>query len=560
MILEINTYKCLLDNLSIRDRILKLPLKFAILLTISQLSTLYTTEKGSSAQPQKYSLSQRLLRKENLYLSSCEERLKIINKNDVALATRWSAFSEILAKIISPCLNLILVRILTPEAFGIAATVMMIVSFADLFANSGFGKFLIQHEFVNNQEKNDYANTAFFANLVVSCILFVILVSFGERIATLVGSSGYGDAVSITSILLILTPFSSIQTALFRRELLFKKLLIVRIIGTLMPLFITIPLALMGFGYRALLAGYIMKELVTSIVLTVQSPWKPKLQFSLLTFKKMFNFSAWSMMETLGQWIRENLPVAVVSVLLTSVQVGLYKTTMTTVNSICALVYSIIVSVVYPILSRYQDNKNQFDYYLYVYFYIGGMLLVPIGVGVWMFSEIVTNILLGSQWIEIASFLGFYTFCFSMYSAISPISFEAFRAIGKPALSALVYLIQNGLLIGMLLLFSKNGFKAICDITAVSMVLIVPVQLLLLRHSLNIKLGELIKTYIPIICSTLAMLIAGVVYKQFATQLLSELVAISICIVVYCTVLLTFPNSKKAFIFFFRRDSANEGN
>ena len=62
-------------------------------------------------------------------------------------ALKWSTATEFLAKIISPVINMCLARILAPEAFGVLATITMIISFAEIFVESGFQKFLIQYQF-----------------------------------------------------------------------------------------------------------------------------------------------------------------------------------------------------------------------------------------------------------------------------------------------------------------------------------------------------------------------------------------------------------------------------
>ena len=53
----------------------------------------------------------------------------------VAKATKWSIVTEIIAKLISPLANMILARILVPEAFGSVATITMIISFAEVFTD-----------------------------------------------------------------------------------------------------------------------------------------------------------------------------------------------------------------------------------------------------------------------------------------------------------------------------------------------------------------------------------------------------------------------------------------
>ena len=66
-----------------------------------------------------------------------------LNKK-IGMAAKWSIATEIAAKLISPVSNMILARFLTPEAFGVVATVTMVTSFADMFTDAGFQKYLVQ--------------------------------------------------------------------------------------------------------------------------------------------------------------------------------------------------------------------------------------------------------------------------------------------------------------------------------------------------------------------------------------------------------------------------------
>ena len=79
--------------------------------------------------------------------------MDVLNSKKIINATKWSTISEILAKLIAPLTNMLLARLLSPEAFGVVASITMVVNFADLLSDSGFQKYLIQHEFENEKQK-----------------------------------------------------------------------------------------------------------------------------------------------------------------------------------------------------------------------------------------------------------------------------------------------------------------------------------------------------------------------------------------------------------------------
>lgn len=195
-------------------------------------------------------------------------------------ATKWSLVTEVVVKLISPLTQIALAHILAPEAFGVVATVTMVTSFADMLSDAGFQKYLIQHEFRDKSHLFRSANVAFVTNLFVSLALWSLVALFNEPLAALVGNDGLGIVLIVACASLPLTTLSSIQLALFHRAFSFKELFVVRVAVALVPLFVTVPLALLGFDFWSLVIGTIIGNLVNSLVLTLKSDWKPSFFFT----------------------------------------------------------------------------------------------------------------------------------------------------------------------------------------------------------------------------------------------------------------------------------------
>ena len=98
----------------------------------------------------------------------------------VGSAAKWSIFTEIIVKIISPITNMILARILVPEEFGVVATVTMIVSFADIFTDAGFQKYVVQHQFKTKEDEDVSTCVAFWTNISASLLLWFFIFIFSN--------------------------------------------------------------------------------------------------------------------------------------------------------------------------------------------------------------------------------------------------------------------------------------------------------------------------------------------------------------------------------------------
>ena len=171
------------------------------------------------------------------------------------------------------------------------------------------------------------------------------------------------------------TSFSSIQMALYRRDFDFKTLFYVRMVGAVIPLIITVPLAMITHSYWALIIGTLCGNLSNAFILTVRSKWKPSPYFSFEILKQMLSFSIWSLVEAISIWLTSYLDVFIVGAFLSSYYLGVYKTAMNTVNQIMNLITASTTTVLFSALSRVQSNKIEFD----KLFFISSLILLNQG-------------------------------------------------------------------------------------------------------------------------------------------------------------------------------------
>ena len=146
---------------------------------------------------------------------------------------KWSIICEIITKIISPITTIILARLLAAEVFGIVASVMAIISLADLLTDAGFNAYIVQHHFDNDVEKKQAFNVCFWSNFTISNVLLMMIIVNRYTFSALVGASGFEMALVVASIVLPLTSISSIEQAIMKKELKFKTVGLIRVTSKL---------------------------------------------------------------------------------------------------------------------------------------------------------------------------------------------------------------------------------------------------------------------------------------------------------------------------------------
>lgn len=466
-------------------------------------------------------------------------------QNKILSATKWAAFTEIAVKLISPITSMILARILAPEAFGVVATVTMIVSFADMFTDAGFQKYLVQHEFKHEEEKFKNANVAFWTNFGVSVFLWFIIVLFRETIAISVGSQGLGNVVAIASVQLLLTPFSSIQMALYRRDFDFKTLFLVRMVSVVIPFTVTLPLAFGGLSYWALIIGTIAAQLSNAIILTIKSKWKPKIFYSVEILKEMLSFSVWALIEAISIWLTTWVDTFIIGNALNQYYLGLYKTSTSMVNSLMAIITGSTTPVLFSTLSRLQDDEVSFNNVFLKFQRLISVIVFPLGVGVYLYSDLATKILLGSQWSEASDVIGIWALTSSLMIVFGNCCSELYRAKGKPKLSFIAQILHLIVLVPACIISSRYGFWSLVYTRSLIRLQFVLVHFILMKFVIEFSILKIIKNVFPTTISALAMGVFGYLLQQINKGLLWSLFSIILCAVFYFGMLFIFPNIRK---------------
>lgn len=460
-------------------------------------------------------------------------------------ATRWNTFSQVIVKLLSPLTNIILAHILAPEVFGIVASITLVISFIDVFTEAGFQKYIVQHELEKDEKFEDIVNVAFFTNLIMSLLFFIAIIIFKSDITKLIGAPGKEIALIITAIALPLTSFSTIQQAVFQRQLNYKPLFWISFFGTFAPVIITIPLALFGFGFWSIIIGKLCSNLYRAIALTVKSTWKPRWKYEIKYLKRMYRFCGWSMCESIMVWVSSNGDILIASALLSPYYLGIYKTSISTINMILRVVSASILPVTYATLSRFQNDRKRFSDTCYDSQALLASIVLPMGVGIFLFRDLATKIILGSQWGEATYFIGLWSIATSIIISFHYICDDIYRAIGKPKLSFWVHLITFVCTVPIVWIFGQKSFNSlVVSRSGIALIMIVMDMFILKRNS-GISLRKFINNSAPIFISCCVMGIVAYCALLYISSIVGQIIIIIISVVIYFATLSHFDNGKR---------------
>jgi O-antigen/teichoic acid export membrane protein len=370
-------------------------------------------------------------------------------------ALKWSFFSELVSKSIQPVIFIFLARLLTPTDFGVMTAAIMIIAFSQIFWEAGMGKAVIQLR----NEIEIASNTAFWINMILATIIAILLFLFSNQIANVFFQDlRVAKVLKVMTLQLFLGALTSIHTALLQKEMLFKRLFLVRLISVILPGIASIPLALNGWGYWALVAGSLTSQLIQTIILWIIADWKPKFEFSYKIAYKLLVFGGWVALTGLLTWSWTWLDNMLVGYSFGLKEVGLFRMG----NQIPLLIFGLLFSFASPVLySRFSNtsiNLEQVKADLKRIYLLIPAISFPIAILIIYNSNFIEKQILGPKW----NGSGYIISAIAVKEAVLWLfayNIEACRSIGKPHIETFVSFMSLIINILVLSLISKYGFE-----------------------------------------------------------------------------------------------------
>jgi O-antigen/teichoic acid export membrane protein len=169
--------------------------------------------------------------------------------------------------------TMILARLLTPADFGI---VTMVTTFSLLlcsFGLNGFTEAILQREEITDS----LASNLFWANLCISVVFTFVFIAIGPLLARFYHDPLVARVATGMSLTILIGNSGWIHLALLSRAMQFRTVATINVVARFISVICTIVLAMLGWGYWALVVGQIAVSVSTLIGAWRMCRWVPRL-------------------------------------------------------------------------------------------------------------------------------------------------------------------------------------------------------------------------------------------------------------------------------------------
>lgn len=348
------------------------------------------------------------------------------NKSTSIESLFWAFLEQGGSKAVSLCVQIVLARLLDPEAFGVLAILLVVTNIADAIAQSGLGSSIVQRE----QCSVSTYSTAFWLSMGVAVLLFVLMRVTSPMISHFYGMEELGSYLSLLSIVVFFNSANSIQRSILQRSMDFRNLFITSTTASLLSGAIGVASALAGWGVWALIVQVISQSAITCFVMAKKLSWKPSFQFEGREAWSLFSYG-WKIAATsLLNVLYTSISDLTVGRACSTTALGYYSQGRKYPMAAITVATNAIQNVMFPSLARKQGDHRAFVNAVKRALATGTFLVAPLALFCTASAQPIVELLLTEKWSPCVPI--FQMVCIShSVMMLTLVNLRAYMAVGR---------------------------------------------------------------------------------------------------------------------------------
>ena len=444
--------------------------------------------------------------------------------NSILKGVSWSAVERFSVQAVQFVVSIVLARLLMPEAYGVVALALVILNVLQTVNEVGFGAALMQKL---DRDELDFSSV-FVMNMVMGVSLYAILFFTASLLENLFNVEGLAVVTRWIGLNLIITSFVVVQRTKLFIAVDFKTMAKASLCGAIISGIAGVVYAYNGGGVMALVVQSLLSNLVTTIIIWLQSKWRPSLRFSWERFVKLFNYAYKLILARFVNTVFNEVYSAVVGAFYSPAQLGLFNRAKSFETMSSNNITQIVQRVSVPVMCEKQKDYKELGQSLIYFIRNTAFFVFPLLFGLLVLADPLIRSLLTDKW-EGAIWILQVLCPVGMLYVFSTFNLTIFNATGRTDLALKCETIKKVVDIGIIICAVSISFEALVWSQVVIAVFEFFVNLFYTKKQIGLGLIEQLKSVLGIfVCSA----VMAVVVFCVASLMMSDVVKLFVGIVV----------------------------
>lgn len=310
------------------------------------------------------------------------------------------ARAQVASQIVSVVSLAILLRLLSPQEYGLVAMVVPLLLFLRIFTTLGLQFVTIQRSELTDAE----VSAAFWIQLAAGIAVAVLTMALAPFVGALYGKPELARTLfhltAVLSCTSIVAALGAQPQALLERRLKMRELGRIRVAAQLAGAVGAIFVAWRGAGVWALVVQqYVEMGLITTLCFAA-SRWRPGIPSEWAGMVRQIQLGGWLAATTIVLFVADNLDRVLVGRLVSASDVGLYSQAYSLMIKPVYLVTTPLTALALASLSRAAAHPSTARQFVEAFYRMIAVALVPVSLGLALVGSDAMLILGGEPWRE----------------------------------------------------------------------------------------------------------------------------------------------------------------
>ena len=362
----------------------------------------------------------------------------------------WSAIERLSMQTVQFIIGIVLARILTPHEYGIIGILYVFIAISQVFIDSGFTKALIQ-----KQDRTEVdISTVFYFNIAIGIFSYIVLWISAPFIQDFYNIQELSLLLKVIALSLVINSLFTVPVTLYTIKLDFKVLTKVNFLAAIISGGAAVYLAYSGFGIWALVAQFLIRSIVTALLIWFRLKWRPSNTFSKESLKQLFSYGSNLLVSSLLNTGVNKSYELVIAKMNSTTDLGYYSRGTQFTDFIFGIISSVLNRVLLPGLATIQDQKEVLVSHVRSIIKMTSLVIIPIFLLLGILAEPIIKVILTDKWLPAVPIM--QIFCFARFiTTISTVNVNLLYVIGRTDLA----LKQQYVKIGVRIIFFLLAFK-----------------------------------------------------------------------------------------------------
>jgi O-antigen/teichoic acid export membrane protein len=317
-------------------------------------------------------------------------------------AVMWGSFGSGARILLQMIAQIVLVRLLGPDQYGLFAIGAVVVSFSVFFSDIGIAYGLIQKKSVKEEDVRFIFTWQLILGLIVAFVVFWL----AKPLADFFTEPRIVPIIKWLSLVCLINAVTAPSLNILKRNLDFKSIHLAQVVSyTCGYILVGIPLAFAGQQVKSLVTAWMIQASINFILLYWRTRHSLKFLFWFHDSRSLSTYGITVFATNWVNWLTNNIDRVIVGRMFASTAVGLYTTSYNLVNTPTSTILGVLQSSLFSASARVQGDTDRLRNAFLTVSGTLALLVAPVFVGIAVVSETVVGTLYGNAWLHSADTL-----------------------------------------------------------------------------------------------------------------------------------------------------------